>query len=109
MARAGHIKGVEEMRNVYRFCSENLTENTTWEMVTDGSIILKRTLETGCESADSIQMVQGRVRSRALANTVMNHRVPQKMENFCSSYYQILKKDSVPWSRFFFKEEDMSV
>jgi hypothetical protein len=42
--------------------------------------------EIWCEGADWIQLAQGRVQWRALVDTVMNIRVPQKTWNFLTSW-----------------------
>ena len=53
--------------------------------------------DVGCGIMDWVKLAQGRDRWRALVNTVMNLRVPQKAGNFCSVLYlktgQLLKKD----------------
>jgi hypothetical protein len=45
-------------------------------LIVDGSIILKRVSRIGIEVMDWIDLAHDRDRSRALANEVMNSRVP---------------------------------
>jgi hypothetical protein len=37
--------------------------------------------EIGCDSVEWIHLAQDRDQSQVLANTVMNHRVPQEADN----------------------------
>jgi hypothetical protein len=66
------------------------------EIGVDGRIILKFI----CESVYCIELTLYRVLWLKLVSTVMNLRVPQKAEKFLDylNDYQLLNKDSVPWS-----------
>jgi hypothetical protein len=50
-----------------------------------GSYIRMDLMEIGWQGMDWMQLAQDRDQWRALMNTVMNHRVPQKAENFLTS------------------------
>jgi len=75
MRSAGHVARMGERRRYTRFWWGNLRERDhLGDPGLDGRIILRWTLRCWC--MDWIEMAQDRDKWRALANAVMNLRVP---------------------------------
>jgi hypothetical protein len=93
MRWAGHVARVGEGRGVYRVLVGRPEgkrplgrHRRRWE-----DNIKMDVRETGIDKANWIQLAQDRVQWRAFVNTVMNHRVPQRKQDFRDNLSDNLK------------------
>ena len=77
MRLVGHVARMVEGRGVYRFWWVNLKERDHWRDPGSWEYNIKMDLqEVGCGVMDWIELAQNRDRWRALANALLNPRVP---------------------------------
>jgi hypothetical protein len=86
MIWAGHVAHMGHMRNAYNILvGKTEGQRPLGRLRVAGRIILKWILEKQDEGVDWIHLAQDRDRWRALVNTIMNLRVPQRTGNFLTS------------------------